>query len=317
MRHPTLKQLQAVARIAEHRTVTAAAERLHLSPSAVSITLKQIEENLGLKLFERTEDGFRPTDAGNEVILAEARIASILGELAEITSALKGGRTGHVSFAVVSTAKYFAPFLLSAFEKLHPRIDINLVVGNREDVLSRLADYRVDMALIGRPPQDIDVVMQEIGAHPHVVIAEPKHPLARKAFIPAKMLSGETILMREVGSGTRMLTERILSEMGAAPKIGMEISSNETIKQAVMAGLGISLLSYHTVAHEVEEGRLVILKIEGTPVIRKWFVVRNKRKNLLPSGTALWNFVSAEGAKFLPALRTRISKNRSPHRTAD
>jgi LysR family transcriptional regulator, low CO2-responsive transcriptional regulator len=303
MRHPTFKQLQAVARIAEHGTVTAAAERLNLSPSAVSITLKQVEQDFGLKLFERTENGFKPTDAGKEVIMAEARIASILGELAETTSALKGGRSGHVSFAVVSTAKYFAPFLLSTFEKRHPRIDMSLIVGNRGEVLARLSDYSVDMALIGRPPQDIDVAMQEIGPHPHVVIAEPGHPLARKKHIPAASLSRETMLVREVGSGTRLLTERLLSELGATPKLGMEISSNETIKQAVMAGLGIALLSYHTVAHEVEDGRLAILKVEGTPVVRKWYMVRNKRKNLLPSGQALWNFIEAEGASYLPLLK--------------
>jgi LysR family transcriptional regulator, low CO2-responsive transcriptional regulator len=303
MRNPTLKQLQAVARIAEHGTVTAAAERLNLSPSAVSITLKQLESDVGLKLFERTETGFKPTDAGKEFILAEAQIASILGELSETTSALKGGRIGHLNFAVVSTAKYFAPFLLSTFEKQHPRIDISLVVGNRGEVLSRLADYRIDIALIGRPPQDIDVVMEEIGPHPHVVIAAPNHPLARKRNIPAADLSRETMLVREVGSGTRLLTERLLSELRATPKLGMEISSNETIKQAVMAGLGISLLSYHTIAHEVEEGRLVILKVEGTPVIRKWYIVRNKRKKLLPSGQALWNFIVAEGASYLPLLK--------------
>jgi LysR family transcriptional regulator, low CO2-responsive transcriptional regulator len=303
MRHLTFKQLQAVARIAEHGTVTAAAKRLNLSPSAISITLKQVEADLGLKLFERTDVGFLPTDAGKEVIMAEARIASVLGELAETTSALKGGRIGHVSFAVVSTAKYFAPFLLSTFEKRHPRIEMSLTVGNRGEVLSRLADYRVDLALIGRPPQDIDVVMQEIGPHPHVVIAEPTHPLASRRHIPASSLSRETMLVREVGSGTRLLTERLLSELGAAPKLGMEISSNETIKQAVMAGLGISLLSYHTVAHEVEEGRLAILRVEGTPVIRKWYIVRNKRKSLLPSGQALWNFIEAEGASYLPMLK--------------
>jgi LysR family transcriptional regulator, low CO2-responsive transcriptional regulator len=310
MRNPTFKQLQAVARIAEHGTVTAAAGRLNLSPSAVSITLKQVEDDFGLKLFERTENGFQPTDAGKEFIMAEARIASVLGELAETTSALKGGRIGHLNFAVVSTAKYFAPFLLSTFEKQHPRIDISLIVGNRGEVLSRLSDYRIDMALIGRPPQDIDVVMQEIGPHPHVVIAAPNHPLANKRQIPAASLSLETMLVREVGSGTRLLTERLLSDLSATPKIGMEISSNETIKQAVMAGLGISLLSYHTIAHEVEEGRLAILKVEGTPVVRKWYIVRNKRKNLLPSGQSLWNFIAAEGASYLPPLKNaRRSKS--------
>jgi LysR family transcriptional regulator, low CO2-responsive transcriptional regulator len=184
MHHPTFKQLQAIARIAELGTVTAAAERLNLSPAAVSITLKQVESDFGLRLFERTENGFQATDAGKEFIIAEARIASILGELAETTSSLKGGRSGHVSFAVVSTAKYFAPFLLSTFERKHPRIDISLIVGNREEVLSRVANYSIDLALIGRPPQDIDVVMQEIGPHPHVVIAEPNHPLAHRRHIP-------------------------------------------------------------------------------------------------------------------------------------
>jgi LysR family transcriptional regulator, low CO2-responsive transcriptional regulator len=251
-----------------------------------------------------------PTDVGKEFIMAEARIASVLGELSETTSALKGGSIGHLNFAVVSTAKYFAPFLLSTFEKLHPRIDITLTVGNRGEVLARLADYRIDMAMIGRPPQDIDVVMQEIGPHPHVVIAAPDHPMARQRKIPAARLSRETMLVREVGSGTRLLTERLLSDLGATPKLGMEISSNETIKQAVMAGLGISLLSYHTIAHEVEEGRLAILNVEGTPVIRKWFIVRNKRKNLLPSGQALWSFIAAEGASYLPPLANSQRKKR-------
>jgi LysR family transcriptional regulator, low CO2-responsive transcriptional regulator len=303
MRNPTLKQLQAIARIAERGTVTAAAERLNLSPSAVSITLKQVESDFGLKLFERTENGFKPTDAGKEFVVAEARIASILGELTETMSALKGGRIGHVSFAVVSTAKYFAPFLLSAFERLHPRIDISLTVGNRGEVFSRLVDYNIDMALVGRPPQDIELITQEIGPHPHVVIAEPSHPLANKRHISAASLSRETLLVRENGSGTRLLTERLLLELGATPKLGMEISSNETIKQAVMAGLGISLLSYHTVAHEVEEGRLAILRVQGTPVVRKWYVVRNRRKNLLPSGRALWNFIETNGGAYLPTLK--------------
>jgi LysR family transcriptional regulator, low CO2-responsive transcriptional regulator len=310
MRRPSFKQLQAIARIAELGTVTAAAERLNLSASAVSITLKQVELDFGIKLFARTENGFQPTDAGKEFIAAEARIASILGELAETTSAMKGGRIGHLNFAVVSTAKYFAPFLLSTFEKQHPRIDISLIVGNRGEVISRLEDYRVDLALIGRPPKDIEVVMQEIGPHPHVVIAEPSHPLVGKRHIAAARLSQETMLVREVGSGTRLLTERLLSDLGATPKIGMEISSNETIKQAVMAGLGLSLLSYHTIAHEVEDGRLAILNVEGTPVIRKWFIVRNKRKNLLPSGQALWNFIAAEGAGYLPTLKNSRRRTR-------
>ena len=302
MRQPTLKQLQAVARIADLGTVTAAAERLNLSPSAISLTLKQVEDNLGVRLFERTENGLVPTRAGKEVALAEARIAVILAELSETTGGLRTGQTGHVAFGIVSTAKYFAPFILRAFEALHPRIDIELKVGNRQEILDKLSDYGVDMALIGRPPQEIEVDMAEVGPQPHVVIAATDHPLARRRQVLAANLAGERFIIREPGSGTRLLTERILSELGAAPKLGMEMSSNETIKQAVMAGLGISLLSYHTVSHEVEDGRLAILRVEGTPVIRKWFVVRNKRKHLLPSARSLWEFIVKDGGTFLPVL---------------
>lgn len=311
MPNPTFKQLQAVARIAELGTVTAAAERLNLSPSAVSLTLKQVEGNLGVRLFERTESGLIATRAGKEVALAEARIAVILAELGEITGALRTGQMGHVAFGIVSTAKYFAPFLLRAFEALHPRIDIELKVGNRQEVLDKLSDFGVDMALIGRPPQEIEVDIAEVGPQPHVVIAATDHPLAKRRQVLAADLAGERFIIREPGSGTRLLTERILSEIGAAPKLGMEMNSNETIKQAVMAGLGISLLSYHTVSHEVEEGRLAILRVEGTPVIRKWFVVRNKRKHVLPSARALWEFIAKDGESFLPALNLP-GRNRHP-----
>jgi LysR family transcriptional regulator, low CO2-responsive transcriptional regulator len=305
MKNLTLKQLRAVARIAELGTVTAAAERLNLSASAISITLKQLEEDLGIKLFERTEQGFRATEAGREVILAEVQITAILSELTEVTGALRGGHSGQINFGVVSTAKYFAPFLLRAFQTLHPRIEITLKVGNREEILAHLADFTLDMALLGRPPKDFEAELQEIGPHPHVVISAPDHPLARKRSVSASRLTDEVFLVREPGSGTRLLAERILSEIGAIPKPGMEISSNETIKQAVMAGLGISFLSYHTVAHEVEQGRLAILRVEGTPVIRKWYIVRNRKKYSLPSAVSLWSFICENGASFLPVMKLK------------
>ncbi len=301
----TIKQLRAVARIAELGTVTAAADRLNLSPSAISITLKQVEDELGIKLFERTESGFKPTEAGRQVIMAETQITAILSELIGSTASLRDGQSGQVTFGVVSTAKYFAPFLLQAFGQLYPKITVNLKVGNREEILGRLADFTLDMALIGRPPQELDVEQEEVGPHPHVVIVAPNHPLTRKRKVAAKRLSDQVFLVREPGSGTRALAERILTEIGAVPMPGMEISSNETIKQAVMAGLGISFLSYHTVAHEIETGRLAILPVEGTPVIRKWHIVRNRKKYVSPSAKAFWQFVQEEGASFLPAMKPR------------
>jgi LysR family transcriptional regulator, low CO2-responsive transcriptional regulator len=304
MRPPTFKQLQAAARVAELGTVTRAAEQLNLSPSAISSTLKQLEENLGLNLFERTDEGFKLTTAGKEVIRAEAQIDAIISELTNRIGELSGGQRGFVNLGVVSTAKYFAPFILRAFQAVEPRIELHLKVGNREEIMSRLEDFTIDMAMIGRPPAHIEVEMEEVGPHPHVVIAAPDHRLAKHRHVSASALAQETFLVREPGSGTRMLTERILSQIGAAPKPGMEISSNETIKQAVMAGLGISMLSYHTVAHEVQVGRLAILRVEGTPVLRKWYIARNKKKQLLPSPMRFWEFMKTNGGKYLPVLDT-------------
>jgi DNA-binding transcriptional LysR family regulator len=259
---------------------------------------------MGLLLFERTDTGFKATAAGKEVIRTEAQIAAILSELEERAVEMKGGKAGHVTFGIVSTAKYFAPFLMRAFQDIYPQIKLTLRVGNRQEILSQLEDFTLDMALIGRPPQEISVEMAEVGQQPHVVIASPEHKLARRRHVVASSLSDQTFIIREQGSGTRLLTERIMSELGVAPKTGMEISSNETIKQAVMAGLGISMLSYHTVSHEVMDGRLAILRVEGTPVIRKWYLVRNKEKRFLPAARSLWTFVEKSGRDFLPVLNT-------------
>lgn len=300
MRTPTFKQLSAVAEIAHAGTITGAAEKLNVSPSAISITLKHLEEEVGAPLFERTQDGFRATAAGEELILAQSRITMILRETIEALGIITSARGGTVTVGVVSTAKYFAPFALAAFRKEHQDANIVLKVGNREETIKQLADYTLDIAITGRPPSNMEVQKSEIGPHPHVVIAAPEHPLAKVKSIPASALSKETFLLREPGSGTRMLTERILSEIGATPKTGMEISSNETIKQAVMAGLGIAFLSLHTVAQEIDDGRLVVLRVEGTPVIRKWYVVRLEQKRVTPIAQALWKFIEKDGSKFFP-----------------
>jgi len=300
MRNPTYKQLRAIAEIAQAGTISGAAKRLNVSPSAISITLKQLEEDIGMPIFERADGGFRVTSVGHELVLAESRIATILKETSEAVDSIRGTLRGNVTVGVVSTAKYFAPYALAAFRDLHPEAEIVLKVGNREETIKHLEDFSLDVAVTGRPPQSIDVQRAEIGPHPHVVIAWPDHPLAKHKSIAATALSGETFLLREPGSGTRMLTERILSDIGATPKTGMEISSNETIKQAVMAGLGISFLSFHTVAREIEDGRLVALKVQGTPVIRKWYVVRLTEKRTMPLANALWDFLGKHGKSFFP-----------------
>ncbi len=303
MRDVTLKQLRIVAAIARTGKVLGAAELLSVTPPAVTLQLKQLEEIVGLPVFERTRDGMKLTQAGKLLLDSAQRVDIELAACADGLSALRGLTGGSVSIGVVSTAKYFAPAALGAFKRQHPGLELKLFVGNREDTVRGLAALEFDIAVMGRPPEGLNVESAVFGDHPHVVVARPDHPLAGRRSVTLAELAKETFLMREEGSGTRGLTERLFAGAGLTPRIGMEISSNETIKQAVMAGLGIAFISAHTTATEIEMGRLVVLDVEGLPALRQWQVVRHAEKRLLPAAAALWDFLRKEGKTFLPPLR--------------
>lgn len=315
MRHPKLKQLRTLSTVVHHGTMARAAAELGLTPPAVTIQLRQLEEEAGLALLERSSEGLRPTDAGRALLHAASRIEDALTECVETLDELKGLSRGKVSVAVVSTAKYFAPRALAAFARSHPSIEVQLAIGNREETIQALDDYRVDIAIMGRPPRRIEVESDLIGAHPHVIIAPTDHPKLDKGRLPPAALADETFLLREAGSGTRKLMEYLFASVDVQPNIGMQISSNETIKQAVMAGLGIALISAHTVATELHDGRLRVLDVEGMPVIRDWFVVKLRDKRLLPAAQAMRSFLVAEGEGFLPQVDNLIMPVGSPRRT--
>jgi LysR family transcriptional regulator for metE and metH len=207
----------------------------------------------------------------------------------------------------VSTAKYFAPAALGAFNRLHPELDLKLHVSNREDTTRGLADLQFDIVIMGRPPEGLDVESTVLGDHPHVIVAHPEHPLVGRRRLELTDLTDEKFLMREEGSGTRSLMERIFAQTNPQPKLGMEISSNETIKQAVMAGLGIAFISAHTIAAEIEMKRLAILDMKVLPAWRQWRAVRNAEKRLTPPGVALWDFLEMRGAEFLPVSHLKKS----------
>ena len=300
MRNTTLKQLRALEALARVGTVTGAAAELHVTPPAVTTQIRILEETAGIPLITRVGDRFRPTDAGSEVLAAVARVESALSECGAALDTLKGLSGGKVTLAVVSTAKYFAPHALGAFGKEHPTIELRLVVSNREDLFAALRNDAVDIAVMGRPPEDIEVERWVIGDHPHIIVAPPDHPMADHKHIDIAELASETFLVREPGSGTRMLMEKRLAAAGVAPTIGFEIGSNETIKQAVIAGLGISFISAHTVAAEIADGRLVELDVKGLPEMRQWFVVKRADKRLMPAAEALRAFLVSQGEGFLP-----------------
>ncbi|MFD2180530.1 LysR family transcriptional regulator [Rhodoplanes azumiensis] len=302
MRNITLKQLRLIDSAAALGSFAAAAEANHVTPPAVTMQMRQLEEEIGLPLFDRDGRGLTPTAAGQELLLAARKVEAALGECREALASLKSLDAGRVTVGVVSTAKYFAPRMLAAFAKKHPKVELQLVVGNRRDIVAQFETGLLDVCVMGRPPEGLAIESDRIGAHPHVVVAPPDHPLAKRRRLAPQMLAGETFLVREPGSGTRTLMESFFTKAGLTPAIGMEIGSNETIKQAVMAGLGLAFISAHTIAAELADGRLKVLAVEGLPLERAWFVVRLESRRLLPAAQALRSFLAKEGGAFLPAV---------------
>jgi LysR family transcriptional regulator, low CO2-responsive transcriptional regulator len=305
LRDLTIRQLRALAALSANGSVTAAANKLNLTQPAVTLQLRNLQDLAGLPLLQRTNDGMLLTGAGQEVLALHERIEAAISACATSLDMMAGRTGGRVSIGAVSTAKYFVPFAIAAFSRLHPKIDITLSIGNREEIRQALRGYDLDFAIMGRPPPEVEVDTHLIGDHPHIIVAAKGHWLARDFGLAAVDLSHETFLTREPGSGTRMLMEQLFEASELKPAIGMEMSSNETIKQAVIAGLGIAFISAHTVASELEDGRLVALDVAGLPVVRQWFVVRRQDKVLLPPAQAMLDFLSAEGARFLPGVPAR------------
>lgn len=282
--------------------MTAAADQLHLTQPAVTLQIKTLQKLAQLPLFQRTSGGMLATQAGEALVHLAERIESAIADCTATLDMMKGLTGGRVSIGVVSTAKYFAPFAIAAFSNSYPEIDVRLSIGNRGDIIKALADLTLDVAIIGRPPPELQLDCVLIGDHPHVIIAPPGHPLAGNTMLTVADLGNEIFLNREPGSGTRALMERMFTEAGVTPRIGMEIASNETIKQAVMAGLGIAFLSAHTVAAELADHRLISLPVEGLPLVRSWFLARCVEKMLLPPAQALVQFLGREAAQFLPKV---------------
>jgi LysR family transcriptional regulator for metE and metH len=315
LRELTIRQLRALAAVQKHRSVTAAAKQLHLTQPAVTLQLRNLQALAGLPLIQRTSDGMLLTEAGREVLALTERIEAAIASCETSLDMIAGKTAGRISIGAVSTAKYFVPFAISGFSRAYPNVDVSLFIGNRQEIGTALHGYDLDIAIMGRPPVDIATKVHLIGDHPHVIIAPTAHRLARKPRLPLSALADETFLTREPGSGTRGLMEQLFETAGIRPKIGMTMSSNETIKQAVIAGLGIAFISAHTVATELDERRLVTLDVDGLPVVRQWFVLSRKDKVLLPPAQAMFDFLSAKGAQFLPRTHGRLRLTRSSART--
>jgi LysR family transcriptional regulator, low CO2-responsive transcriptional regulator len=299
----TIRQLRALAAVQSAGSVTSAANRLNLTQPAVTLQLRNLQALAGLPLIQRTGDGMMLTQAGRDVLALTERIEAAILDCEQSLDMIAGRSGGHVSIGAVSTAKYFVPFAIAAFSRRFSKIDVTLTIGNRETIREALRGYDLDIAIMGRPPAGVDVEMRPLGKHPHIIVAAANHPLARKKKSAPSDLTGETFITRERGSGTRMLMEQFFQKTDLKPAIGMEMDSNETIKQAVIAGLGIAFISQHTVSHELEDGRLVALQVTGLPVMRQWHALRRADKILLPPAQAMLDFLGEQGHRYLPNAR--------------
>lgn len=300
----TLKQLRALHSVVAQRSISAAAEALFLTPPAVHNQLKVLEESFGCTLIVRQgPDSFLPTAEGAALIAAYEETRAALERAVHQVDALKKGLSGSVILGVVSTAKYYAPNLVAQLRKALPDIDVTLRVGNRERIVSALAARELDIGIMGRPPRVPEVTASILGDHPHYLVAAPGHRLAGVRAISAKDILAEHFVMREQGSGTRILCMRYLDELGAGREVSAtEMDSNETIKQAVISGLGIALLSGHTMVEELRSGRLAILAAPNLPIVRQWFLVH--RADTPPRGAVqtVWDWIGQHSAELLPRL---------------
>ena len=300
LRNATLRQLRAFAAAVATGSLTGAAQQLGVTQPAISLQVQNLRRLAGLPLLLRAQDRVVPTDAGRALLTLEERVNHALDDCIQELETIRGATGGRVALGAVSTAKYFVPAAMGAFARRHPMIELKLSIGNRAQVIQGLRDFTLDGAITGRPPDDLDLEKRLIGDHPHLIIAPADHPLAARRRIALGDLSSERFIIREPGSGTRLLMQRLFEDVGLSPNVVMEIDSNETIKQAVMAGLGVALLSGHTVAREIADGRLVALDIVGLPIVRQWFVVYRRDRHVLPPAAALLEFLANEAAEFLP-----------------
>ena len=301
----TLKQLRALTATADLGSLTAAAGILNVTPPAVSTQLRTLEENIGSEILQRGPNGrFSPTAVGQEIVNVTQQIEGALRLSYQRINALKSGSAGHVTLGVVSTAKYFAPQLVAEMQEAHPEIEIGLTVGNRGEIIAALQRQTIELAIMGRPPREPLVEADVLGDHPHVLIAPPKHRLAAVRDISSQVLREEVFLMREEGSGTRAMMSQYLDNLGEGrPYRTIMMGTNETIKQAVMAGLGIAIISAHTVIAEQEAGRLVTLDSPGLPIRRRWFLIRRKGVELSPIAERFRAFLLDLKGEFLPDIR--------------
>jgi DNA-binding transcriptional LysR family regulator len=286
-RHLTIRQLEVLAAVGREGSVTAAAESLHLTQPAVSMQLRQLEQQLELGLFETVGRRLQITEPGKELVRLSAELLARLDDFEQTARSLRGVRHGRIRLGVVSTAKYFAPRLLAQFVKLHAGLEFKLTIHNRAEIIEQLQAYAIDLGIMGQPPEGLHFEGTPFAA-------APSHPLSLRRGLHPEDLADQSFIVRESGSGTRNAMDRYFADHGVRVHQVMEADSNETIKQAVMAGIGLGFLSLHTVRPELAAGRIAVLDVFGLPLRRQWYVVHSRQRRLTPAADEFLQYLLRE-----------------------
>ena len=302
MKHATLRQLKIFEAVARLLSFSRAAEELHLTQPAVSTQVRKLEEHAGNPLFEQFGKKIYLTPAGTQLLQIGRAIIQQFDEAEAAMAQFRGVAGGKLNVGVISAGDYFFPRLLVEFAGRHQSVRLNLTVHNREELLRHLAENLTDLAIMVRPPADADLLAEAFAPHPYVVVAPAGHALAGKRRIPRERLLRESFVVRERGSDTRHSMEEGFGADMPQVRIGMEIRSTETIKQAVIAGMGLSFLSAHTIAQELKAGSLCVLDVQGFPLMLNWYLVQRRGKRLPPVAQAFHDFLRDEGAAQMAQL---------------
>jgi len=301
----TFRQLRVFVEVARQSSVLRASEVLHLTPPAVSQQIKEIESQVGQRLFDRAHRRLALSTAGEYFLVYARRLLGTLKDAEDAMARLSRLETGRLTIGMVSSAKYYLPQLLAQFHAEHPAVDVRLKLGNREALTAMMESNEADLCVMGRPPVDFASRAEPFAMHPHVLVTSPTHRFASAELVPASALASEPFIVREPSSGTRSALQEYLDEHRLQPSFIMEMPSNEAIKQAVMAGMGVSLLSLHTIGLEWRSGLIAAPAVEGLPLIRRWNVVNTASKQLSPAAEAFRYFILERGEAHLATMFKR------------
>lgn len=304
MKHATLRQLKVFEAVARLSSYSRAADELHLTQPAVSTQIRKLEGHAGLPLFEQLGKRIYLTAAGTELLHHSHLIIRQFEEAEAAMTHFKGVAGGRLNVAVISAGDYFLPSLLVEFARRHEGVELNLSVHNRVDLLNQIVDNLTDLAVMVRPPEDDLTLAEPFAPHPYLVVAPRSHPLHGESAIPLSRLVRERFIVREPGSDTRHAMGDAFGRHYAHLNVALEVKSTETIKQAVIAGMGVAFISGHTVSRELRDGSLVALDVQGFPVRLNWYLVQRRSKRLPPVAQAFREFLLAEGSalvdRFVP-----------------